>query len=67
MYIHLASTCFKYQVYKYGSEAITYLNDILWLVTEPAQGHQTAPTPPYRLSSPLYVWQHNLLPFGREL
>jgi hypothetical protein len=24
-----ASTCFKYQVYVYGSEAITYLSSIL--------------------------------------
>jgi hypothetical protein len=26
MYGKLAMTCFKYQVYLYGSEAITYLN-----------------------------------------
>ncbi len=32
-------TCFKYQVYLYGSEAITYLNAILTVATEPA--HQT--------------------------
>jgi hypothetical protein len=36
MYGKLAVTCFKYQVYLYGSEAITYLNAILWVVTEPA-------------------------------
>jgi hypothetical protein len=30
----LAMTCFKYQVYMYGSEAITYLNAVLWVVTE---------------------------------
>ncbi len=29
-------TCFKYQVYLYGSEAITYLNAIIWVVIEPA-------------------------------
>jgi hypothetical protein len=29
-------TCFKYQVYQYGSEAITYLNAIHGVVTEPA-------------------------------
>jgi hypothetical protein len=29
MYGNPAMTCFKYQVYLYGSEAITYLNAIL--------------------------------------
>jgi hypothetical protein len=29
MYGNPAMTCFKYQVYMYGSEAITYLNAIL--------------------------------------
>jgi hypothetical protein len=29
-------TYFKYQVYLYGSEAITYLNAFLWVVTEPS-------------------------------
>ncbi len=29
MYGNPAITCFKYQVYLYGSEAITYLNAIL--------------------------------------
>ncbi len=29
MYVNPAMTCFKYQVYLYGSEAITYLNAIL--------------------------------------
>ena len=36
MYGKPAMTCFKYQVYLYGSEAITYLSAILWVVTEPA-------------------------------
>ncbi len=36
MYGKLAITCFKFQVYLYGSEAITYLSAILWVVTEPA-------------------------------
>jgi hypothetical protein len=36
MYGKLAMTCFKYQVHLYGSEAMTYLNAILWVVTEPA-------------------------------
>jgi hypothetical protein len=29
-------TCFKYQVYQYGSEAITYLNALHGVITEPA-------------------------------
>jgi hypothetical protein len=36
MYGKLAMPSFKYQVYLYGSEASTYLNDFLWVVTEPA-------------------------------
>jgi hypothetical protein len=36
MYGKFAMTCFKYQVYLYGSEAITYLNAFLWVGTEPA-------------------------------
>ncbi len=36
MYGKLAITCFKYQVYLYGSEAITYLNAIRREFTEPA-------------------------------
>ncbi len=32
----LAMTCIKYQVYLYGSEAITYLSAFLGVVTEPA-------------------------------
>jgi hypothetical protein len=36
MYGKLAMTCFKYQVYMCGSEAITYLNAFLSVVTEPA-------------------------------
>jgi hypothetical protein len=36
MYSNPAMICFKYQVYLYGSEAITYLNAILQVVTEPA-------------------------------
>jgi hypothetical protein len=31
MYGKLAITCFKYQVYLYSSEAITYLNAFLWV------------------------------------
>jgi hypothetical protein len=36
MYGKAAMISFKYQMYLYGSEAITYLNAIHWLVTEPA-------------------------------
>ncbi len=61
--------CFKYQVFLYGSEAITYLNAILWVVTEPAVLFITLPPPPPPLqaSLPHFVWQHYLLPFEREL
>ena len=37
MYGNPTMTCFKYQVYLYGSEAITYLNAILSVITEPSQ------------------------------
>ncbi len=62
-------TCFKYQVYLYGSEAITFLNPFLWVVTGPAPVVIIRlPSPPnYRKPSSLSVWQHNLHPFGREL
>jgi hypothetical protein len=36
MYGKPVITCLKYQVFLYGSEAITHLNAILWVVTEPA-------------------------------
>jgi hypothetical protein len=29
----LVMTCLKYQVYLYGSEAITYLSAFLWVIT----------------------------------
>jgi hypothetical protein len=42
----LAMTCSEYQVYLYGSQAITYLNDILWVLYRAStESHQTAPTP----------------------
>jgi hypothetical protein len=34
MYGKLAMTCFKYQVYLYGSEAITYLIAFIWVITD---------------------------------
>ncbi len=47
-------TCFKYQVYLYGLEAITYLSAILWVVTDPALWViRLPPTPHYRQPSPL--------------
>jgi hypothetical protein len=60
MYDKPALTCLKYQVYLYGSEAITYLNTTCTVqytlgvvVTEPAfMSHQNAPTPQYRQPSP---------------
>ena len=53
MYGKHAMTCFKYQVYLYGSEAITYLSAILWVVTEPAQWVIRPPsTPHYKQPSP---------------
>ncbi len=56
MFSKPAMTCFKYQVYLYGSEAITYLNVLLWLFTKPAlMSHKTSPIPLYRQPSlPLY-------------
>jgi hypothetical protein len=48
-----AMTCFKYQVYLYGSETITYLSAILWVASEPALvSHQTVSTLLFRQPSP---------------
>jgi hypothetical protein len=52
MYGKLAMTCFKYQVYLYGSDAITYLNAFLWVVTEPALRVIRLPPPPTTGSPP---------------
>ncbi len=53
MYGKPAMTCFKYQVYLYGSEAITYLSAILWVVTKPALWIiRLPPIPHYRQPSP---------------
>ncbi len=51
MYDKPAITCFKYQVVLYGLKAITYLNAILWVVTEPAVWVTTLP-PPLTTGSP---------------
>ncbi len=51
MYAKPVMPCFKYQVCLYGSEAITYLEAILWVVTEPTLWvcpHPPPPTPHYR-------------------
>jgi hypothetical protein len=70
MYGKPAMTYFKYQVlYLYGSDANTYLNGILWVVTEPSLWVIRLPLPP-TTGSPLplcTVWQNNLHPFGIEL
>jgi hypothetical protein len=52
MYGKPAMTCFKYQVYLYGSEAITYLNALLWLIIGPALWVIRLPQPHYRQPSP---------------
>jgi hypothetical protein len=53
MYGVPAMTCFKFQVYLYGSEAITYLSAILWVDTEPAIWViRLPPTPHYRQPPP---------------
>jgi hypothetical protein len=55
MYGKPAMTCFKCQVYFYGSEAITYLIAILWLVQEPVlQVIIGTPTPTIGSPPPLY-------------
>jgi hypothetical protein len=53
MYGKLAITCFKYQVYLYSSEAISYLNAFLCVGTEPAPGVIRLPPPPTTGSPPL--------------
>jgi len=52
MYGKPAITCLKYQVFLYGWEAITYLSDLLWVVTEPAVWVITLPPPPTTGSPP---------------
>ncbi len=68
MYGKPAMTCFKYQVYLYGSEAITYLSAILWEVTEPALGvirlpptpHCRQPSPRCLAAYPSPIWKRTL-------
>ncbi len=53
MYGKPSMPCFNYQVYLYGSEAITYLSAILWVVAESALWViRLPPTPHYRQPSP---------------
>ncbi len=47
-----AMTCFKYQVYLYGSESITYLNDILWAFRKPALWVIRLPPSPLQAALP---------------
>jgi hypothetical protein len=53
MYGKLATTYFKYLVYLYGSEAITFECFPVGYNSASAMSHQTAPTPYYRQPSPL--------------
>jgi hypothetical protein len=56
MYGKPAMTCFKYQVYLYGSEAITLFERYtLSGYRASTMSHQTAPTPHYRQPSRLCV------------
>jgi len=68
MYGKLAMTCFKYQGYLYGSEAITYLNAVLWVVTGPVLEVIRLPPPPTRGSPPpslygsiTFIWKRTLV------
>ncbi len=54
MYDNPAMTCYKYQVYLYGSEAKAYLSAILWVVTEPALWVIRLPPPPTGSPPPVY-------------
>jgi hypothetical protein len=55
MYGKPAMTCFKYQVYLCGSEAITFLSAIQyfeWLQSQHYESSDCPPTPHYRQPSP---------------
>jgi hypothetical protein len=53
MYGKPAMTWFKYQMYLYDSQSTTYLNAMLWVVTELALWVIRLPPPPaYRQPSP---------------
>ncbi len=69
MYGKPAMTCFKYQVYLYGSEAITNLSATVYFEWLQSQHYESSdcPPPPTTGSPPPCVWQHNLHPFERKL
>jgi hypothetical protein len=67
IYSKPATSCFKYQVYLCGSEAITCLNALSGYRASNTMSHQTSLHPPLQAALPPSVWQHNLHPFGREL
>ncbi len=56
MYGKPAMTCFKYQVYLYGSEAITCLSAIEWLQSQHYQSSDCPPHPHLRQPSPPPVY-----------
>ncbi len=58
---------YKYQVYLYGSEAITCLTAIRWIVTDSALWVIRLPPPPSKSRPPPFVWQQNLHPYWRVM
>ncbi len=52
MYCKLVMTCFKYQVYLYGSEAITYLNAIFEMLQSLDYESSDCPHPSTKGSPP---------------
>ncbi len=61
MYGKLATTCFKYRVYLYGSEAFTYLNAFLWV--EQSQHYEPSDCPHPHLQAALSSRSEKNLPF----
>jgi hypothetical protein len=62
MYGKPATTCLKYQMYLYGSEANTYLNDIQYFEWLQSQHYESSdcPQPPLQAAISPSEWQHNL-------
>ena len=69
MYGKHAMTCFKYQVYLYGSKAITYLSVTIYFEWLQSQHYESSdcPHPPLQAARPPHCLEHNLHPFGKEL